>query len=473
MLGDDTVEGAPASLSLPATLRLGLFQACLGCLAVIFAGLLNRVMISELDLPGLLVGGALAFEQVVAPSRVWFGQISDAHPLAGRHRLPYIWLGTTLFCGLAVLSVPLIFHVASLVRQESGTALFAIAALCGLFAAYGLAVSLATTPYLALVIDRTSEKERPRAVGLIWCLLTVGIVVGAIATGLSLRGLDGVTDPEILRQGLLTFMGRVVLVVLALTLVATLGMEPRSPRRSAADSSGREDGPTLSQAWALITSSRQVLVFFAFLVLFTLGLFLQDPILESYGAEVFAMPIAATASLNAVWGMGTLAGLLLAGLWIVPWMGKLNAARLGCRLIAATLVLLVFAGFTGRVPVLQAVLFFFGLAAGIGTNSALVLMLDLTLPRAAGTFVGLWGLGQALSRAVGKVLGGGLLDLGRLLQDRWLPQSPSPLPAFALVLSVETLVALAALVLLSRLNLRQFREDTGRSLHRVLALELG
>lgn len=473
MLGDDTVEAAPASLSLPATLRLGLFQACLGCLAVIFAGLLNRVMISELDLPGLLVGGALAFEQVVAPSRVWFGQISDAHPLAGRHRLPYIWLGTTLFCGLAVLSVPLIFHVASLVRQGSGTALFAIAALCGLFAAYGLAVSLATTPYLALVIDRTSEKERPRAVGLIWCLLTVGIVVGAIATGLSLRGLDGVTDPDILRQGLLTFIGRVVLVVLALTLVATLGMEPRSPRRSAAESSGREDGPTLSQAWALITSSRQVLVFFAFLVLFTLGLFLQDPILESYGAEVFAMPIAATASLNAVWGMGTLAGLLLAGLWIVPWMGKLNAARLGCRLIAATLVLLVFAGFTGRVPVLQAVLFFFGLAAGIGTNSALVLMLDLTLPQAAGTFVGLWGLGQALSRAVGKVLGGGLLDLGRLLQDRWLPQSPSPLPAFALVLSVETLVALAALVLLSRLNLRQFREDTGRSLHRVLALELG
>ncbi len=473
MLGVDTSEGAPTGLSLPATLRLGLFQGCLGCLAVIFAGLLNRVMISELGLPGLLVGGALAFEQVVAPARVWFGQISDAHPIAGRHRLPYIWLGTSLFCGLAVLAVPLIFHVASLLRQGSSSAPLAIAALCGLFAAYGLAVSLATTPYLALVIDRTTEKERPLAVGLIWCLLTVGIVVGAVAIGLSLRGLDGVTDPEVLRQVLLTFMGRVVLVVLALTLVATLGMEPRSGRRSGAEASGREDGPTLRQAWALITSSRQVLVFFGFLVLFTLGLFLQDPILESYGAEVFAMPIAATASLNAVWGMGTLAGLLLAGLCIVPWLGKLNAARLGCRLIAVTLLLLVVAGFTGQVPVLQAVLFLFGLAAGIGTNSALVLMLDLTLPQAAGTFVGLWGLGQALSRALGKVVGGGLLDLGRLLQERWLPQTTSALPAFALVLSVETLVALAALVLLSRLNPRQFREDAGRSLNRVLALELG
>jgi BCD family chlorophyll transporter-like MFS transporter len=471
----------PAGLSLVSTLRLGIFQACLGCLAVIFAGLLNRVMISELDLPGLLVGSALAFEQFMAPSRVWFGQRSDAHPLAGRHRLPYIWLGTVLFCGLAVLSVPLIFHVANQWHQGAASALLGeIAALCGLFAAYGLAVSLASTAYLALVIDRTSERERPRAVGLIWCLLTVGIVVGAIAISLSLRGLDGVTDPAVLRQLLLDFMGRVVLVVMALTLVATLGMEPRrgpsalAPADPAgAGSSDRDDGPTLRQAWALITSSRQVLVFFTFLVLFTLGLFLQDPILESYGAEVFGMPISATASLNAVWGIGTLMGLLLAGLWLVPRMGKLRAARLGCQCIVATLVLILLAGISGSVSVLQSVMFLFGLAAGIGTNSALVLMLDLTLPQAAGTFVGLWGLGQALSRALGKVLGGGLLDLGRLLQQRWLEDSSWSFPAFALVLMVETGVAIAALLVLTRLNVRQFKEDTGRSLERVLALELG
>ena len=57
----------------------------------------------------------------------------------------------------------------------------------------------------------------------------------------------------------------------------------------------------------------------------------------------------------------------------------------------------------------------FGLAAGVGTNSALTLMLDLTLPAMAGTFVGIWGLAQALSRGFGKVVGGGLLDLGRQL----------------------------------------------------------
>jgi len=459
----------PRELGLASTLRLGLFQGCLGCLAVIFAGLLNRVMLSELHFPGLLVGGALAFEQFVAPTRVVFGQISDAHPWMGRHRVPYIWLGTALFCGLAVLSIPLIFHVGHLLADGATTAfVFGAAALCGLFALYGLAISLATTPYLALVIDRTSEVERPRAVGLIWCLLTVGIVVGAISIGVSLKSLDGVSDPAVLQPVLFGFMGKVVVVVLALTLVATVGMETpiHHPPQPA------QDAFTLRQAWTLITSSRQVLIFFSFLVLFTLALFLQDPILESYGAQVFGMSIASTATLNAIWGMGTLVGLLVAGAWVVPAMGKLATARLGCQLILASLLLLVLVGLCGRVSALQLVMALFGLAAGIATNSALVLMLDLTLPQAAGTFVGVWGLAQALSRAMGKLFGGALLDLGQGLQQA-MAWGDSAYPPFALVLLVESGIAVAALFALSRVNVHQFREDTGRSLSKVLSLELG
>lgn len=450
-------------------MRLGLFQGCLGCLAVIFSGLLNRIMLSELGFPGLLVGGALAFEQFVAPSRVLFGQISDAHPLASRHRVPYVLLGTSAFCLLAVLSVPLIFRVGRLLEDGSQPGLaFGIAALCGLFALYGLAISLATTPYLALVIDRTSEQERPRAVSIIWCMLTVGIVIGAVSIGVSLRSLDGVNDPVVLEATLSRFMTTVAGVVMLLTVVATWGME--SPLRERSDGTvvPREDAIGLRQSWTLITSSRQVLIFFSFLILFTLALFLQDPVLESYGAQVFAMPIAATAQLNAFWGVGTLVGLLLAGLWVVPRLGKMATARLGCQLIALSLLLLIVAGLTTRIPFLQAVMVLFGLAAGIGTNSALCLMLDLTLPQAAGTFVGVWGLAQALSRAIGKLLGGGLYDIGRSL-----PLGDGPYGPFALVLGVELLVALAALLLLGYVNVRQFREDTSRSLSQVLEMEMG
>jgi len=180
------------------------------------------------------------------------------------------------------------------------------------------------------------------------------------------------------------------------------------------------------------------------------------------------MPIAATASLSGVWGVGTLLGLLLAGFWLVPRLGKFACARLGCQLILASLLLLVLAGIPARTDLLQLVMFLFGLASGIGTNSTLVLMLDLTLPEAAGTFVGVWGLAQALSRALGKLLGGGLLDVAR----RALPGA-LPYLHFAAVFLLEAALAVLALQLLSRLNLRQFREDTGRSLDRVLAAELG
>jgi len=160
----------------------------------------------------------------------------------------------------------------------------------------------------------------------------------------------------------------------------------------------------------------------------------------------------------------------VAGLWIVPRLGKLPTARLGCQLIAGSLLLLLLSGLSRSVPLLQLVMLLFGLSAGVGTNSALCLMLDLTLPEAAGTFVGVWGLAQALSRALGKVLGGGLFDLGQALP---LPFGPGPYPAFALVLLVELFITLGALVLLERVNVHRFRQDTGRSLERVLALEIG
>jgi len=41
------------------------------------------------------------------------------------------------------------------------------------------------------------------------------------------------------------------------------------------------------------------------------------------------------------------------------------------------------------------------------------------------------------------------------------------------VFLVEAAIAVLALVLLNRVNVHQFREDTGRSLDRVLAVELG
>ena len=235
-------------------------------------------------------------------------------------------MGTAGFCGLATLSIPVIFATSSALQSGAATAITGwTLCLCGLFALYGLAISAASTPYLALVIDLTDESERPRAVGIIWCMLTIGIIAGAIAISITTRSLDGISDPEVLKAALQAFMNRVALIIGAIVLLATIGIEPVSRRLEAGNQASKQ-GVTLRQSWALIRSSRQILIFFAFLLCFTLGLFLQDPILESYGAEVFGMPISKTTLLNAFWGTGTLVGLLIAGLWFTPTFGKLRSA---------------------------------------------------------------------------------------------------------------------------------------------------
>ena len=112
-----------------------------------------------------------------------------------------------------------------------------------------------------------------------------------------------------------------------------------------------------------------------------------------------------------------------------------------------SLFLLVISGWQHASGLLPFVMVLFGLAAGVGTNSALTLMLDLTLPAMAGTFVGVWGMTQALSRGFGKVISGGLLDLGRQL----LPDA-GPMAGYGLVFTIEILVMAGALIVLNQLS---------------------
>ena len=131
------------------------------------------------------------------------------------------------------------------------------------------------------------------------------------------------------------------------------------------------------------------------------------------------------------------------------------------------LILLIVSGIINSTNGLYGVLVIFGLAAGIATNSALSLMLDLTLPEVAGTFVGVWGLALALSRALGKVFGGGLLDIGRIMSG-----PDNPLFAFSFVFFLEALVMVAAIIVLNKLSIKRFREDTSTKLETLMLADI-
>jgi len=455
------------SLPLHVMFRLGLFQMGLGMMSLLTLGVLNRVMIDTelLAIPATVVGGSLAMHQLVSPARVWFGQLSDAKPLFGLHRTGYVRLGSVLFAVCIFLGVQVVWGLGDSFAATgwSGATYGWIGLACLMFALYGLCLSACSTPFAALLVDVSDEDNRSKLVGIVWSMLMVGIAGGAIGSAVLLRGLD----PDNLQSTINRLFIIIPAVVILLGVVATWGVEKRYSRYGSRSTlAGREDQITLGTAIKVLTASRQTLIFFGFLVLMTMGLFIQQPILEPYGGEVFGMTVAQSTQLNAFWSLGILVGIVLTGFFIVPKLGKQTTARLGCLLVAISFGLTIASGFTGNPRLLQLCMILFGLASGITTNGAISLMLDLTAAETAGTFIGAWGLAQAMSQAVSTLLGGALLDLGRILFPT------SSVLAYATVFGVEAAVMLLAVYLLGRVSVAEFREKTNRALTQVLALEL-
>ncbi|MFQ3585283.1 MAG: BCD family MFS transporter [Cyanobacteriota bacterium] len=454
-------------LPLHTMFRMGLFQMGLGMMSLLTLGVLNRVMIDAdlLAIPATVVGGSLAMYQFVSPARVWFGQLSDAKPLFGLHRTGYVRLGAVLFTICIFLAVQVVWGLGdSFAATGWSWATYGWMGLTSLmFALYGLCVSACSTPFAALLVDVSDEENRSKLVGIVWSMLMLGIAGGAISSAVLLRGLTPENLQSTINQLFLVIPG----VVILLAWISTWGVEKRYSRYGSRSTlAGREDQITLGTAIKVLTANRQTLIFFSFLALMTMGLFIQQPVLEPYGGDVFGMTVAETTQLNAFWSLGILAGIVLTGFLIVPKLGKQRTARLGCLLVAGSFLLTILSGFTGNPLLLQLCMILFGLASGITTNGAISLMLDLTAAETAGTFIGAWGLSQAMSQALSTVVGGALLDLGRML----FPSSP--VLTYATVFGVEAGVMLLAVYLLGRVSVAEFRENTRQVLTDVLALEL-
>ncbi|MEN9218043.1 MAG: BCD family MFS transporter [Gloeomargarita sp. DG_2_bins_126] len=455
-------------ISVLTMVRLGLFQAGLGMMSVLMLGILNRVMISELAIPPLVAAGVIAMHQLVAPARVWFGQMSDAHPIAGTHRTGYVWLGAAAFALLAWGVVQVTWQVAAQMQAGWTLATWGWVALLGLgFALYGLAVSASSTPFAALLVDISDEDNRSQIVGVVWSLLMVGIIAGAITGSGLLKQVELDAAAAVVRAGMNRLFTLVPLLVVGLAVVATAGVEARFSRyRLRSQVAEREDQITLGRALRILTASPQTGLFFSFLLCMTLGLFMQEPVLEPYGGAVFQMPIAATTRLNAYWGLGTLLGLGLTGFWVVPWLGKRPTTILGCSLAALGFLGIMLAGWVGQVWLFTLMVFAFGVAAGVTTTGALTLMLDLTLAETAGTFIGAWGLAQALARALSTLCGGGLLELG----SRWF--GAGSFWAYVPVFGTQILLLLGAALLLRTVDVKAFTHRTRAALGEMLAQEL-
>ncbi|WP_193197656.1 BCD family MFS transporter [Nostoc sp. MG11] len=476
MASGDVFDAETKSLAVPKVnlltmFRLGLFQMGLSMMSILTLGVLNRVMIQEIAIPATLVSVVLALPLFVSPSRVWFGQISDAKPLWGYHRTAYVWVGAAIFAIAAFLAVQVMWQMNSAATSAGGwvwttQTIGWIALLALVFAIYGLAICASGTAFAALLVDISEEDNRSKVVGVVWSMLMVGIIVGAIISSSLLKQLTPEANIETLQAAVNRLFIIVPAIVFGLAIAATFGVEKKySQYLSRSTLVNREDSITLGNAWRILTASPQTGLFFTFLLVMTISLFMQDPVLEPYAGQVFKMPLAESTKLNVFYGTGILIAYGVTGFFIVPRLGKRRTARLGCMLVAFCSLLLGISGFTANPAFLKLGLVLFGLATGFLTTAAISLMLDLTAAEAAGTFIGAWGLAQSMSRGLAVVIGGTVLDIGRQLL-------PSLELAYGLVFALEAVGMVLSIWFLNRVNVTEFQTSTKQAIASVLESDL-
>ena len=426
-------------MKLHHTLRLALFQFWLGAVSVLMLGTLNRILRVEMGLDlalvGTLLGGAHYLAALIS---IPIGHWSDTRPVRGYHRVPYIIAGTALAV-LTVVSAP---FVALYAAQDPSPLRLALAFL--FFFVEGLGVNVGATTYLALVTDRSDEAERGRVVSIIWTMMMVGILAGAMGGASYLEAYSF--------ERLVTLFGYAAGAVIVLTATALWRME----RRRATPRSG---GPQpLRTALLIVRHSRQTRLFFVFLLTGLFFHFLQDLILEPFGGEVLNLSVQQTTLFNVYNMVGVISGLLVGGAVAIPRIGKKRVAAAGNLLAAMAFGLLALTALHRDPGPVAAAILLMGLGTGAFTVGGVSLMMDLTVKGQTGLFVGTWTLAQALARFGSSVLGGAIHNL----VIRAGGSSPA---AYATVFGLEVVGMLLVSWLLLHVNVLAFRDEVSELGH--------
>lgn len=443
------MENQP-NLSTGRNLKIGLFHLGSGMADVITTGIWNRIMISDLGFSATPIGLLVALRYFLAPLGVWAGRMSDRYAVGGYRRLFWIWLGR----GMMALSIFVLGLVTAMIARGVPVEPLHWLAITLAMLLFSLGNALSGSTFLALIYDRTNEQQRGRAVGIVWTFLLVGFTLGGILFGVLLPehkiGETGLSfTPETLQN---------LFVIAALVLgglwFASLVGEERRSRGSVAAEAGSEHATSLIADLKLAWSNRQTRYFFWYLGLSMVFAFSQDLVLEPFAGDVFAMEARHTTRFAAYWGsmaiLGTIVFLILSRR--VKWLTNTTMNYIGVGLLALTFGVFALSSFAEIRPLVTPGLILLGLGLGIWNVGTLGLMMDMSPFGRAGTFLGFWTLVVTLARGLG-VSGGGIL------RDLFLSASGSYTFAYGLVFAIGAVGLGVALVMLSRVNVRQFKAD--------------
>lgn len=426
------------------TIRLSLLRVGIGWMFALLTFNFNRVSITELGAVAVLVTSLLSLHYFLSPMQVFWGRLADRFPLWGYRRTPYILLSTVLGSLLFLVLPTLATYLGSAPLLATVPALL-------LFVLFGLAMAANGSAVFALVAETTSPRERGAVVG----ITQTALVISAIASA----GIAKSVMPEYDPVQMQVLYNLTPLIAVGTTLLGLLGLERRiSPAehatllRQAESASASADSSTFALTWRLLRTQRQVRLFFWFVLCAILGIFLQDGILEVFGAEVFNLSLAETTTFTQAWGSGMLGGMLLVGLlsWALPVPKKLIATVGGIGTVFGLATLAHAAASHSQALVLPTLLLM-GLCVGLFNIGAMSMMMEMTVEGQTGLYMGMWGMAQGLGNGLAMVLGGALHTA--LIGTNLL----APSSAYGVIFSLSATLMMGAVLLLRASNPQEFQ----------------
>jgi BCD family chlorophyll transporter-like MFS transporter len=437
------------------TLRLALPKLGVGWMFALLTIDFNRIAVVELRITAVLITALLSVHYFLSPFQVISGRFADQHPIGGLRRTPYLLIAAVLG-GLIFLLLPSVVH-----DMGAGSPLAYVEAVI-LFALFGITIAVMGDSHHSLIAEVTEPRSRGAVVAVVWTFTILSTIFSAVV----MNAVRPTYTPELMQR----LYSLTPFIVIGSTLLGIVGMEKRLTPAQVVESVAKAKaaapaGNPLSVTIKVLRTNRQAAMFFTFVFLAILAIFLQDNILEVFGAEVFGMTVKETTRFQPTWGGGVLMGMLLMGILSFTFaIPKRNIAVIGCAGTALGFVLLTMAAFTQQRALITPALTVMGFFTGFFNIGALSMMMDMTVEGATGLYMGLWGMAQAFGNGTAS-LGAGALHTALIESG-----AVAPNVAYSTIFGAEALLMIGAALLMWRLSVTKFQEQAKSSVTKADAL---
>jgi BCD family chlorophyll transporter-like MFS transporter len=434
------------------TLRIALPKVGVGWMFALLTIDFNRIAIVELGIAAIIVTTLLSLHYFLSPFQVVIGRFADTHPLLGYRRTPYL-VAASVVSSLLFIGLPGVVH------GIADGSMVSLSLSIVLFVLFGLCMATVGDSYHALIAEVTTERTRSGVIAVVWITMILSTILASVV----MNKVRPVYTPEAMQD----LYNLTPLIVIGCTLAGVWGiekrMQPGEMRASAQQARlAAPPGNPLAVAWRTVRGNAETRAFFLFVFISIFAIFLQDNILEVFGAEVFGMTVAETTRFQPTWGSGVLLGMIVMGIVsVAARISKRSIVVVGCIGSAAGMLVLASASVFGLRELVLPGLFGMGLFTGIFNIGALSLMMEMTIPGATGLYMGLWGMSQVMAQGLASI-GSGVLHT-TLVEGGLL----TPAAAYGTIFGIEAAGLLTAAAIVLGVSTVRFRAANSGALSRA------